>query len=240
MNLPKSRRDNLLTTELEEEVVVYDPERKQAHSLNRVAVAVWSHCDGETTSLAELQRRVSAEVGTPVTEAAVWLALRKLERAHLLMERIGSSDAMTRRQLIGQAGRLGAAAVATPIVLSALVPVSAAAISVCSGTSAVCQTGCRCQSLFPAPGSPPTTQCVTGGVPGVACTTAVGGASNCAAGTGKCYVSGTTTICPVGGLNCVCACQSNVDCGGATTVCISNFPNFCATPCTGPFSCTCP
>ena len=68
MNLPQAKKTNLLTTELEDEVVVYDPDSKQAHSLNRTAVAVWNHCDGKT-SLGDLQRRVSAEVGAPISEA---------------------------------------------------------------------------------------------------------------------------------------------------------------------------
>jgi hypothetical protein len=241
MNLPEARTDKLLTTELEDEVVVYDPARKQAHSLNRTAVAVWHHSDGET-SLAELRRRVEAEIGVPVSEATVWLALRKLERAHLLVEKLGSAEPMTRRQVLSKGGRLGAAAmVATPIILSANVLPAAAALSVCSGTSAVCEAGCHCQPLFPTPGSPPTTQCViTPAVIGATCTGTGVGVSNCAAGIGKCYVAGSTTLCGIGQSGCICSCQSAADCGGVTTSCVNNFPNYCAQPCTGPFACTCP
>src|SRR5205807_232216 len=128
MKSPQARKDNLLTAELEDEVVVYDPERKQAHSLNRTALAVWNHSDGQT-SLSDLKERVSAEVGTPVSEAAVLLALRKLERAHLLAEKLGAIEPMTRRQVLGKAGRFGAAAmIATPVVLSTAVPGAAAGI----------------------------------------------------------------------------------------------------------------
>lgn len=145
MNLPQARRNDLLTTELEdEEVVVYDPERKQAHSLNRAAVAVWNHCDGQT-SIGELQRRASAEIGGPISEAAIWLAIRKLERAHLLVGKMVQAEPVTRRQLLGKAGRVGTAAmVITPIVLTSNVLPAAAACSTCgtvTGTTQVCACG---------------------------------------------------------------------------------------------------
>jgi hypothetical protein len=166
MNLPQARKDNLLTTQLEDEVVVYDPERKQAHSLNRTALAVWKHSDGQT-SISDLQRRASAEVGLPISEAAIWLALRKLERAHLLLERIGSSDGMTRRQVFGQAGRLGAAAmVATPLVLTTAVLPAAAQTSACPPTGTP-QCAPLCVCFAPITGG--ARQCAAQ-VDGLACT----------------------------------------------------------------------
>jgi hypothetical protein len=130
--LPRARRDDLLTTNLDDEVVVYDPERKQAHSLNRVAVAVWHHSDG-TQTIEDLQRLASDEIGTPVPPEAVWLALRKLERAHLLLDKVGGSP-LTRREMLGKSARYGAMAMATPLIASALVPVAAAAVSpACTG-----------------------------------------------------------------------------------------------------------
>jgi hypothetical protein len=68
-------------------------------------------------------------VGLPVTEEAVLLALRKLERAHLLMEKLGTASELTRRDVLRKAGRLGVCAAVTPLVASALIPVAAAALS---------------------------------------------------------------------------------------------------------------
>jgi hypothetical protein len=163
MNLPRARHEDLLTTRLEDDVVVYDPERKQAHSLNRVAVAVWQNSDG-TKTVGELRRLVSNETGVPIDEAAVLLALRKLEAAHLLQQNLEISGAMTRREALRKAGRYGAAAlVATPIIASALVPVAAAAASVCVGPSspgssagATCGATCQCLKTMTAlgPGIP--------------------------------------------------------------------------------------
>ncbi len=159
MNLPRARRDGLLSTNLDDEVVVYDPQRKRAHSLNRTAVAVWNHCDG-STPIDELRRLASEEVGHRLDVPAVWLALRKLERAHLLTERINDISPMTRREMLGKAGRFGAAAMATPLIASALVPVAAAAASPpgtnCSPTSPFCQ----CAITFEGAGNPGRGACV--------------------------------------------------------------------------------
>jgi hypothetical protein len=127
MTLPRARRDDLLTTELDDEVVVYDPERKQAHCLNRTAVAVWHHCDG-ANGIADLQQLVSDEIGVPLDERGLWLALRKLERAHLLVDKL-EPDGITRRLMLGKTGRFAGAALAVPILVSVLVPTAAAAAS---------------------------------------------------------------------------------------------------------------
>jgi hypothetical protein len=127
MNLPRARLGELVATQLEDEVVVYDPDRKQAHSLNQVASAVWHHCNGVNT-IAELQRLVSDEIGVPLDQESVWLALRKLERAHLLVESL-EPVGVTRRQVLGRAGQLVGASLAIPVVVSAFVPTAAAAAS---------------------------------------------------------------------------------------------------------------
>jgi hypothetical protein len=188
-----------------------------------------------------LQRRVSLDVGAPVSEAAVWLALRKLERAHLLAERIGSSDAMTRRELLGQAGRFGAAAVAAPIVISALVPVSAAALSTCAASGGVraCTTagagGCVCLQTAASPTGPgqcaqsapnPATVCTVGAAGDTACATLVGAGSTC------------TTLSGVGSF---CTCSTAGGCGATTSLgtCFNTSVNhYCHLTCVA--TCQCP
>lgn len=142
MKPPRVRREGLLTTKLDDEVVVYDPERKQVHSLNRVAVAVWSYSDS-TKTIEELQQLASDAMGAPIAQAAVMLALRKLERAHLLTEKLEKRSSLTRREVLDKAGRYGAAAMTTPLIASALVPVAAAAQSLPGG---VCRAG-TCNSV---------------------------------------------------------------------------------------------
>jgi Coenzyme PQQ synthesis protein D (PqqD) len=127
MNLPRARREDLLTTELDDEVVIYDPERKRAHCLNQAAVAVWNHCDGVNT-IADIQRLVCSDIGIPITEEGVSLALGKLERARLFVEN-QAPDGMTRRHMMARAGQVLGATLAIPIVVSAFVPTAAAAAS---------------------------------------------------------------------------------------------------------------
>jgi hypothetical protein len=215
MNPPRSRRDELLTTKLDDEVVIYDPETKQAHSLNRLAVAVWTHADVADT-IEDLNRRVSHDLGVPIDRADVLSAIRKLDRARLLVDKFVATGPMTRRQLLGKGGKLGAAAMVTPLVASALVPMAAAAAS-------------------PNPGQCPTGVCLescVGGVPapgGVcACTTAIeGGAHRC----GENFFCGTTAAC-VSSADCVSAfglgsyCQGP-NCGGCG-------PNVCVPACGTP------
>jgi hypothetical protein len=140
MERPRARNDGVLTTELDDELIVYDSERKWAHSLNATAASVWRHCDGRQ-SVSDLQRAVSVALGSLVDEAAVELALRQLDQAHLLVERFaGSGPSVSRREMLRKARRLGVAAVAAPVVLSALVPQAAAAQS-CIGLNQICQIG---------------------------------------------------------------------------------------------------
>jgi hypothetical protein len=141
MNLPRGRHDDLLTTNLEDELVIYDPESKQAHSLNRLAVAIWKHADGSKT-IGDLQRLAAKELGVPVDQATVLLALRKLERARLLIDKFDTDSPLTRREMLHKAGRLGATAIVTPIVASALIPMASAAASSVAGTCTNVQAGC--------------------------------------------------------------------------------------------------
>jgi hypothetical protein len=118
-----------LTSDLDDELVIYDTERKKAHSLNRTATLVWRYCDGQHT-IKDLQRVVSAELGLLVEEEAIVLALRQLDQAHLLVDRFQpTGQNLSRREMLRKARRMGAAAVVLPAVVSALVPVPAAALS---------------------------------------------------------------------------------------------------------------
>jgi hypothetical protein len=46
---PRARRNGLLSEQLDDEWIVYDPERDRGHCLNRTAALVWQHADGERT-----------------------------------------------------------------------------------------------------------------------------------------------------------------------------------------------
>src|SRR5919202_6081381 len=83
--MPHARTDQLVVSEVDDEVLVYDRTRDRAHCLNRTTALVWRHCDGRTT-IEALAARLQGELGAPVEAEVVWLALRQLDRAHLLRE----------------------------------------------------------------------------------------------------------------------------------------------------------
>ncbi len=206
MDQPRARRDDLLTTKLDDEVVVYDPESKRAHSLNRLAVTVWNHADG-SKSVDELRQAVSAEIGTPIDTTAVVSAIRKLERAHLLLNKVAAVGPMTRREMLTKSGKFGAAAMAVPLVASAFVPVAAAAASVvihpeCSGSA--------CGSFTPCSSSNPDCVCVALGGPAGPGGICVPGSTSCG---GLVGCNATDLSCPTGSV-----CGINTCCG--TPVCL--------------------
>jgi len=47
-NFPKARVSDLVTSEIGEEVLVYDLKTNKCHCLNKTAYFIWQHCDGQT------------------------------------------------------------------------------------------------------------------------------------------------------------------------------------------------
>ena len=122
---PAARTKDLIVESLDDELLVYDVATDRAHCLDPLAAAVWRACDGKRT-VAEIAR------GANVDGATAWTALRKLDRAHLLRERLPKVKP-TRRQAL-------AAAVAVPLVLSISTPAAAQAAS-CIGRFRRCTPG---------------------------------------------------------------------------------------------------
>jgi hypothetical protein len=152
---PLARTRDLVLRTVGDEVLVYDLTRHRAHSLNRVAAAVWRRCDG-TRDAAAIGAEVRAADGTPVTVEAVRYALAELGRARLLMGP-GGEVGVTRRELVRRLGT--AAAVALPVVTSIVAPTAA-------------------QAQSQPPGLPPCGNCLTG--PGPGCQVAACQAAVCA------------------------------------------------------------
>jgi len=124
---PKARQDDLIVKEFADETLVYDLRRDKAHSLNRIASLIWRHCDGKT-SLADLASVAQRELGVPVNETAVQVALEKLSKRRLLETPVdGPSEAerLTRRKVL----KALAAAMAMPVVMSLTAPKAMASVS---------------------------------------------------------------------------------------------------------------
>lgn len=153
---PRARTDRLVTREVGDELLVYDLERHKAYCLNRVAMQVFRHCDGDTT-ISEMTRRIGKVFGQPVEEQAIRLGLVRLEKAHLLDIPVGRLDS-SRRHMLRTLGR--AAVVGLPLVSALTVPTSTQAASCACG---MVFSGQLCGGCMGTCGRRCTKTCVPGG-----------------------------------------------------------------------------
>jgi|SRR5581483_5856249 hypothetical protein len=125
---PRARAEGLVVKAVADELLVYDLREDRAHSLNRVAAAVWRRCDGQR-DVAGLAAAVATELGTGIDRAVIEHALGQLARARLLADPGPASAApgLGRREMLR---RVGAVAAAVPVVTSIVAPRAAAAQSV--------------------------------------------------------------------------------------------------------------
>lgn len=150
--LPRAQQSGVLTTDVGDELVVYDSREHQGHCLNRSAAVVWRHLDGET-SMREMVAHLREELDPAADEDTVRLALVELDKARLLETPLETSDSVdvTRR---GMLRRMGVAAAAATVLLPAIStvvapPAYAQASGVACSPPDTCQTftcagGCAC------------------------------------------------------------------------------------------------
>jgi len=140
---PRKREQRLVIDELPDEILVYDLDRHRVHCLNQTAALVWQQCDGKSTA-AQIAQRLAKKLQAPCNEDLVWLALRQLERLHLLEQSIllpAQLAGITRREMVRTIGI--AAVVAVPMVTSIVSPRPAEAAS-CAGSGQSCGNGISC------------------------------------------------------------------------------------------------
>src|SRR5207253_295146 len=88
---PKARKENVITRESGDELLVYDTNRHEAHCLNRTAALIWKHCDGRTSIeqiTSRLGKEINGDLETPVDERLVWYAISQFRRDHLLEDKV--------------------------------------------------------------------------------------------------------------------------------------------------------
>jgi len=141
MSVPGARRENLVTTEVKDEVLVYDKERHHIHHLSQTAAAVWRLCDGQRTVSDVAQ-------ATGIEEDAVHMALHKLKDANLLDGALAPDmrGNQSRRSLMKKVG-----IAAVPAIVSITAP------SAANASSHPC-TGCFLCACVP----PRTPICING------------------------------------------------------------------------------
>jgi Coenzyme PQQ synthesis protein D (PqqD) len=106
---PRRRREALVVHELPEEVLVYDLERHKAFCLTKNIAWIWRHCTGRRTP-EQIAHALEAEIGAPVGEDVVRVALHRLGKVRLLREPITSPAGgarSSRRELLKRAAMLG-------------------------------------------------------------------------------------------------------------------------------------
>jgi hypothetical protein len=120
---PRAQRSGFLVKPVGDQVVVFDQSRQSLHVLSRTAALVWRLCDGKRT-VPELIDLVGGELGMPVDESVITLALAQLDEARLLEDRLtpaSGEGSVSRRDLLHMAGAL-AAGIMLPTITSCGVP----------------------------------------------------------------------------------------------------------------------
>lgn len=150
--LPRALRDNLVIRELDDETLVYDTERDEAHCLNHTAALVWELCDGKTTAI-QAARSLQSKLASKVDSDFVWLAVKQLQKFHLV-ERTQKSPSVSRRDLVLKYAPAALAVLPVIYSISAPEPASAASCAT-AGQSCAVLPCCPGQGLTCSPGSPP-------------------------------------------------------------------------------------
>jgi Coenzyme PQQ synthesis protein D (PqqD) len=123
---PLARSNDLVVEELGDELLVYDLETDDAHSLGSVAARVWKACDGRS-DIDSIANELDLDRATVVD------AITQLRTCQLFDE--GPQHQITRRGLTLRAVKLGATAAAAPLIVSIAAPAAAMAV-----TEALCQS----------------------------------------------------------------------------------------------------
>jgi hypothetical protein len=145
---PRAKCNGLLSEQVEDELIVYDPDRDRGHCLNRTAALVWRHADGEHT-VAELAAILREELDPVADENLVWHALDRLNAAHLLVEpRPRSTEEVraSRREFVRKVGVVGVVSLLLPMVTSVAAPAPAQAQS--CGSSGNCNMAMPLEEWF--------------------------------------------------------------------------------------------
>lgn len=217
INKPVSRQSDILTQDLENELLIYDLQINKAYCLNQTSAMVFQLSDGVRT-VSEISELMSRKLGILFSEEFVWLALQDLEKENLLRKSEEMTDylvSLSRREMVKKAGLASMAAL--PIIASVIAPSAVAAQS---------NSSVRCL----VPGDCPSGNCAsTFFLPvGMFC---------CPAGNGGAQPG------PIGtaaGLECFASCSdagTNVCCSGSAMSVSSGCDPFCAS--IQQFCCSC-
>jgi hypothetical protein len=128
---PRARQEEVLVRRMDDETIVYDQKRNHAYCLNRTAAFVWQQCDGQKT-VPEIAALLQQELNPAADQDLVWVALDRLDAAHLLQEPLQRSldqARASRRQFVRKVGLVGVLTTLLPAVILTPAPAVAQAVS---------------------------------------------------------------------------------------------------------------
>jgi hypothetical protein len=137
----------VLIEEVDDELVVYDRELDQAHTLNRTAALVWRNCDG-TRTVAEIAANLRHDGIAVADDELVQLSVDLLAGAGLMdaaAARRPLETRLARRQLLERVGVVGTGSLVVPVIQTLDAPRAVAAASDQQPTCSSCSpcTSCR-------------------------------------------------------------------------------------------------
>lgn len=177
--LPRARKNDLVTRDLDTEVLIYDFKINKAFNLNATLKIIYEACDGKT-SFAELKAKHK------FTDDLIFLALDELSRENLLEQDQpyqSSLAGLSRREAVRKIGF--ASMIALPIISSIVAPTAAQSASGGLPLLASCSSNSQCESNFCTNGPP---RCCVPGTSGirnvsiVCCTAGVNCDTQCCVG----------------------------------------------------------
>ena len=118
--IPRARQNGILVHHVDDEVVVYDKSRCEAHRLNRTASKVWNLIDG-ARSVAQIAAALD------VDESVVSLSIDELAKVQLL--EAGEELSVTRRAIVRRMAAAAAVGFMLPAISSIVAPTPAQAES---------------------------------------------------------------------------------------------------------------
>jgi hypothetical protein len=145
MNTPKTRNENIVVQEMENEILIYDLKTNKAFCLNATSAMIWQMCNG-TRTVAEIGQSLSKKLDESVSEDLIWLALDNFKKNNLLennKEFAVNFKGLNRRQVVKKIGLTSM--IALPVIASIIAPSAAMAFSGFANCAA-CTTQSQCVS----------------------------------------------------------------------------------------------
>lgn len=142
---PKARTDNIVVSELQDELLLYCLETHQAFCLNQTAAAVYQTADG-VKSMTEIADAISKKLKSKVEEDFVLFTLNELKSQNLVefsAPDMTKTNGFSRREAIRRIGL--STVIALPVITMLVAPKAAEAAS----AVACANDGDLCGNLFP-------------------------------------------------------------------------------------------